>query len=269
MQKVKSLGNVSWSREEIKNAIPEFLELYQKRPIQDNEGGMRIPHMFATWLMLRQLQPQVVIESGVWRGQGTWLIEQTLPQTKIYGIDPNLKRREYTVADAKYFTQDFSEIDWKDLPKEETLLFFDDHQNAFARIKSAEKWGFKHLIFEDNYPPRVGDCYSLKKAFCEAGFQPETPTNWKFRLKSLLQPSLRAQPIPPNTKDMEYLKKVLDIYYEFPPVFQAEKTRWGTPWDCEHYYTPEPLFENLENEDLKIFREEAPFYTWICYARLK
>jgi len=31
------------------------------------------------------------------------------------------------------------------------------------------------MIFEDNYPEKVGDCYSLKKAFAGVGFSPEPP----------------------------------------------------------------------------------------------
>lgn len=68
MQKVKSLGDSPGTNEEIRNSIPEFLTLYEKRPMKDNAGGMSSPHMFATWFMLKKLQPKYVIESGVWRG---------------------------------------------------------------------------------------------------------------------------------------------------------------------------------------------------------
>lgn len=43
------------------------------------------------------------------------------------------------------------------------MCFFDDHQNAVERIKSAVNRGFKYLIFEDNYPIGQGDCVTLKQ----------------------------------------------------------------------------------------------------------
>jgi len=42
--------------------------------------------MFASWFMARQLDPEVIIESGVWRGQGTWLLEQACPRAQIISM---------------------------------------------------------------------------------------------------------------------------------------------------------------------------------------
>ena len=35
------------------------------------------------------------IESGVFKGQTSWLIEKVLPNSKILSIDPDLSNREY------------------------------------------------------------------------------------------------------------------------------------------------------------------------------
>lgn len=69
-----SIGESLWSRDGIVDAVDEFLSLYEHRPIQHNDGGMRTPHMFALWYTCKILQPSVIIESGVWRGQGTWIL---------------------------------------------------------------------------------------------------------------------------------------------------------------------------------------------------
>ena len=94
-------------REDMLSSLDEFYNLYLCRPIKNNDGGMRSAHMFHAWLILKKLQPATIIESGVWKGQGTWLFEQASPKSKIISIDPNPKFREYTSDEAKYTSQDF------------------------------------------------------------------------------------------------------------------------------------------------------------------
>ena len=38
--------------------LKEFHDLYERRPIDDNEGGMKSPHLFATFNLLRKLKPE-------------------------------------------------------------------------------------------------------------------------------------------------------------------------------------------------------------------
>ena len=49
---------------------------------------MLSPHMFLMWFALKTLQPKVVIESGVWLGQGTWFVEKACPDARICCLDP-------------------------------------------------------------------------------------------------------------------------------------------------------------------------------------
>ncbi|MGH9857246.1 MAG: hypothetical protein ACRD4B_05320, partial [Acidobacteriota bacterium] len=244
--------------------------------IQDNKGGMLSPHMFLVWFALTRLKPKSIIESGVWLGQGTWLFEKACPYAELHCIDPFLNRIQYKSTRAKYYVRDFSTIDWNDLPKDETLCFFDDHQNAYERIKTARWFGFKHLIFEDNYPAGKGDCYSLKKVFMRSGFAKpsEQPSSLRDRAKQKLRKILGHVErdfvsVPPNEIDAKYLKQNLEIYYEFPPVFKAGTTRWGENWDDNIYPTPEPLLYAVEHPYQQRFKDEAQSYTWICYAKLR
>ena len=274
MNEVVGIGCVPWSREEMKGRLSEFRSLYDQRPVRDNVGGMRAPHMFLTWFILQRLRPRVVVESGVWLGLGTWLIEKACPEAQIVCLDPVLDRLRYRSSRATYYDRDFTTIDWRDVPKEETLLFFDDHQNAYRRVQAAKWMGFRHLVFEDNYPVPQGDCYSLKKVFAHAGFRPDRPA-WPRRARllsaigdvfGLAAPDDRG--VEPNAVDAAYLRQNLEVYYECPPVFRTERTRWGDPWTDERYPTPPPLLQAVEHEYQRLFLEEAAHYTWLCYVRL-
>lgn len=236
-----TIGTSPFSRQAMLDALEEFTKLYAQRPIKDNAGGMKSPHMFLTWYAAKTLNPTTIIESGVWKGQGTWLLRQACPLAKIYCIDPYAAAMEWADVNATYYTRDFSTQPWNGVDKEKTLLFFDDHQDAMERVKQARKLGFKHLLFEDNYPVGQGDCRSLKQVFED---------------REMIY-----------NHGLDYLHSVLDVYEELPPVFTHRYTRWHTEWD--EIQTPAPLLTKIEHPYQQLFFDEAVSYTWMCYAKLK
>lgn len=263
------IGKPPWTRSEIAASLDEFARIYARRPIQDNQGGMKAPHMFATWFMVRKLSPDLIVESGVWKGQGTWMLETACPGARLVSIDLNLGYRRYISRKAVYSDKDFSEHDWSEAT-DRSLAFFDDHQNACERLQQCKWFGFKNVIFEDNYPPQHGDCYSLKKAFAHAGFHPRTTLR---RLAGLAHraPGIMAprQRVAPNAVDARMLQKNIEVYSEFPPVFRTPNTRWGDEWLDSSYPTPEPVLDRPTQPSHGVFLDEALWYTWICYVRLK
>ena len=269
-QNIMQIGQVSWTNKDIQNSLTTFVKLLQNKPFQDNDGGMKAPHLFATWFLIKQIKPKFIIESGVWKGLGTWLIAQAAPDAQIICIEPYPDRIIYRPTNTSYQTIDFTETDWstKNIDFQNTLLFFDDHQNCFERLKLAKKFGFRHLIFEDNYPASRGDCYSLKKAFMYAGFTQARPKTYGRyeQLKALLFPP-KVEKIPKNKEDEAYLIKNCEIYYEFPPIFKTSKTRWEDEWEAEKYPSPNAIIDKIEDEILQIFEDEAQFYTWLCYCK--
>lgn len=197
--------------------IKEFLVLYSNKPIKDNSGGMKAQHMFWVYYILKTINPKVIIESGIWYGQSSWLIEKVCPNSKIISIDPELDRIIYKSQNIDYRKKDFNEHDFtSELGNdcENTLAFIDDHQNNYLRLKHAYKHNIRHLIFEDNYPTTQGDVLSLKKILDN-----------KFYVLDEQDNGRTIHEIPLN-----YKKEVLEMchYTECPPIYlDTNITRWG------------------------------------------
>jgi hypothetical protein len=241
-----------FSKDTIKEYIAEFLELYDKRPIFKNDGGMKSHHCFWVWYFLRKLQPEVVIESGIWMGQSTWLIEQACPNSRIISIDPNLHYRSYISSRAEYTTTDFNKLNWKQiLNNKTTLAFIDDHQDNFKRLEHAHKHGIKYMIFEDNYPTNHGDVLSLKKILSN-----------NYHILDVGGVRTKHQ-IP-----VLYKSRVLQMceYNECPPIYlDSIKTRWNNTF-AEHNCKP-PVFDKLE-DNLELFKKDQLDYTFIAFVKV-
>jgi len=243
-----------WDRKNLLDAIKEFSELYESRPIKDNNGGMKSAHMFPAWFIVQQMKPKYLIESGVWKGLGTWFFEKASPKTKIISIDPEPRFRVYTSPNSTHQTEDFLKTDWSHLSKDDTLIFFDDHQDCLPRIKKCLQLGFKNIIVEDNYPYQQGDCYTPKKILSKLNYCID-----KGGCKEIY---------PHKEEDYNFLEKNIENYQEMPPFFKPDLTRWGDSWD-ENYPTPDSLLKETSKHDYPVFWEERFDYTWICYIKLK
>lgn len=151
--------------------IQEFIQLYKRRPEKDNICGIRFTHAYALWLTVKLLQPKMVIESGVNSGISSWFIRQASSNAVLVSIDPELKpicgqpirwldrfgtQIQYLGPD-KFV--DFMQIDWNTKMVEhnisssnnEVLVYFDDHLAFFPRVATLLKYGFQHVLLEDNY----------------------------------------------------------------------------------------------------------------------
>lgn len=71
------------------NELNEFRHLFDQRPIKNNVGGMSAEAWFWIWRTLRETSDVMhVIESGVWRGNTTWLIVNARPDVTVDCCDP-------------------------------------------------------------------------------------------------------------------------------------------------------------------------------------
>ncbi|GMQ08583.1 hypothetical protein CsSME_00052247 [Camellia sinensis var. sinensis] len=171
---------VEWTSKDLLKGLEEFVPIYETRPIKNNMYGMGFDHSFGLWFIARWLKPDLMIESGVFKGHSTWVLRQAMPDKPIVSLSPRHPEKylnkgpAYVDGNCTYFAGkdfvDFGSLNWRSVMKKHRitdpsriLVFFDDHQNELKRLKQALKAGFRHLVFEDNYDTGTGDHYSFRQ----------------------------------------------------------------------------------------------------------
>ena len=156
----------------------EFLDIYVNRPDTTNLCGIRINHALALFLAVKQLQPSLVVESGVNAGVSTYFIRAASNTTKIYAIDPldePICKQGTRWIDPSHLTTYFTgdkfvdllDLDWKgmlerkEVDPESTLVFLDDHLHVYDRINAVMQYGLRHFVTEDNYKAGEGLCCNI------------------------------------------------------------------------------------------------------------
>lgn len=234
-----------------------FLKVYQNRPVNNNTGGLRSVGLFSLWYLLRCCQPDVVIESGVWRGQSTWLIEQAVPNAELICIDPKLSARLYISKRAQYFTQDFSQLNFANLKNKKVVCFFDDHQNAYLRVLQAHACGFKYLIFDDNYPAPFGMRAPFGHLTLRHCFDVGTFLDKAQQLKALIK-NYYLMP------QIFLLPAVVEVGQCRINATFAERTILDVP---AYWRDLNDVDEKLRS-NMKVFCDDAATYRWMTYVEL-
>jgi hypothetical protein len=140
------------TNQQLINIVKDFFHIYPKRPIKNNIGGSGFENLFWLYISGRVLKPNLIIESGIWAGQSTWILRSACPEAEIHAFDIDLSNREYIDESVNYHKCDWSNLDLGNTNNNNSLCFFDDHVSHLKRILEAQERGFKNLIFDDNLP---------------------------------------------------------------------------------------------------------------------
>ena len=258
----------SFHKEEYLKYLEEFVQVFTKSPIKENSGGMGFNHSYFTYYVIKELNPKLVVESGVWKGHSTYIIESAAPNSQILSLDVDLSHNIYKSKNSKYFETDFNDINWSSIDGvNDSVCFFDDHQNSLDRLKEMKWWGFSRAIFEDNFPTGEGDSYSIKQIINHSGhpniqmsrkYLPKTRKKIKERKieEDVLNKFYFRQNMitKPNSVDDSGLKLNVKNIIEFPPVYTGEVSYWGQEWIGE-YTKQENLINNNNINKYPKFKE--------------
>jgi len=225
-------GNQHWTLQQLKIALPEFINMYRNRP---GDLSLQSPnHAFALWFTVRQLRPKYIIESGVYEGGSTWLMRQAAGNdTMIISLDPAKLVRWWdtwgmSMNKTHYLLQsdfrDLSEMNWDEyIPKAErdlALVMLDDHQSVMKRVKKLLELGFTHTWSDDNYhyDEPGADCYTFNMVCAPLA---DTVSNGTVTFRDNFNEVVRQIQLAEHKTNRDYLTQHIDVYFEFPPLWNG------------------------------------------------
>ena len=240
-----------------RNDLTEFLMSVNFQEINANDGGMKVPDMFSLYFLLKKLRTSIVIESGVWNGQSTKLIRETLEDVKIISLDPR-PIEGYIDENTTYYVgntfKDFKDLDLSSFDMNNVLCFFDDHQNQAQRLVQCIDKKVKHVFFNDNYPVNCGSHFTIQHLL-------NKDTRSVFDIETQYPYSINTFPQIDLSNASEITKRI-EKYVIFPNIFSKKIEMMEGLFDCDAF---------LGNEDIekyKPFYKSAQTYTWNTYILL-
>jgi len=178
-------------------------------------------------LLVRALNPKVVVESGVYHGSSLFTIKASAPQAKVFAFDINFKTLLSRLDGVDYREHDWATDDIR-AESHSDLCFFDDHINNCKRVRQAYERGFKHVVVDDS--PDLGEIHNLRYPAVPSmsmiennkWMDGDTITwNWHGRR---LRYTFRSE-------DTFGVKAIIDHIDRFPSI-----KRWTGMEDAYHYY---------------------------------
>jgi hypothetical protein len=162
-------------------------------------------------------------------------------------IDSGAAQNKSTYYTGSKF-RDFGDIDWAskikagEMDPQKTVVFLDDHQRVFDRWNDLMKYGFRHVLLEDNYKAGEGGMEEDK-----AGWTPK-------------------QMLARQDADAQFLWYSLVSYAEFPPLVSPvlSSSREDRKKDI-HFLHP---LDRLHDVVAPILRPESVEEDRIIYERI-
>ena len=140
------------STQALPEAVEGYFSCYRASPLSDNTGGSQFNDGLLLFVLARLLAPRRIIESGTHRGFSSWLLRHACPDAELHSFDIDHSQLALRAEGASYHLCDWTEHDLTSGAEDNTLIFFDDHISQARRIREAAARGFRHLLFDDNYP---------------------------------------------------------------------------------------------------------------------
>jgi len=145
--------NFTFTIDDVVKLVEEFIGVFiSDKRIVKNDGGSGFSNCLWLFFTVKVIKPELIVESGVWKGMTTYILEQAAPDADMYCFDVIFHRREYKNPKAHYIKADWSTHDFGTVDKEKSFAFFDCHINHAKRIREAYDRGFRHIIVDDNMP---------------------------------------------------------------------------------------------------------------------
>lgn len=135
----------------VEAAITEYYDLILATPVRQSYGGCGFNAGLILYLSGRALDPDLVIESGTFRGFTSWILRNACRDAELHCFDLDLSELAWRDSSILYHEHDWTACDSSihGLGRS-ALCFFDDHVSQIQRVAEAKARGFRWLLFDDN-----------------------------------------------------------------------------------------------------------------------
>lgn len=135
------------SRPTIEQDVLDFYRLLKRNPArQETKGSTQDGLNLWLHLIVRQLQPQIIVESGTLVGRSLYTLKQASTSAEIHSFDISYFKLLFKDNSIEYHEYDFSNSDIK--CQGIGFAYFDDHINNGRRIREAYDKGIKYVVFD-------------------------------------------------------------------------------------------------------------------------
>ncbi len=139
------------NQRDLEKDIIDFYRLLKYNPALKVIEGATVDGL-NIWLHLivRQLMPQLIVESGVGFGRSLYTLRTAAERAELHAFDISFLINLYKEPSIIYYENDWSksEVTCSGIG----FCYFDDHINNGRRIREAYEKGFTHLIFDQCAP---------------------------------------------------------------------------------------------------------------------
>ena len=144
------LSNLKYNKSEIEGYLDEFDYVFGKSPIKEHESGFGYNEGVFFYTLLKIINPEIVIESGVMKGFTTYLIDTaTHDNCKIYSYDINFENNMFNSKKATYINTDITNK-IPSIKNKKTVALWDDHTSQMDRLKFSQQYNIQYNFFDDD-----------------------------------------------------------------------------------------------------------------------
>jgi hypothetical protein len=142
------MKNIVDKQHSYREDIEAFDAYIATNPATGEYGTTSVGSLFWLFVIARNLNPSLIVESGVWFGSSLHCFRNACPAAQLYGFDLDFSRLKFADSAIHLVENDWSQSDIR-ANSSNDLCYFDDHINNALRIRQAYERGFRNLIFDD------------------------------------------------------------------------------------------------------------------------
>jgi len=143
-------SKLKYSKKKLVKYVEEFELVFMESPVKEHESGFGYNEGVFFYSILRIINPELVIESGVMKGFTTYLIDSaTNNDCKIFSYDINFDNKVFNSKKAQYINSDIS----KKIPlikNKKVVALWDDHTSQLDRLKFSQEHNIEFNFFDDD-----------------------------------------------------------------------------------------------------------------------